>query len=213
MIEYLEGGDLAIFEGRKYRRDKKTGYYLNSQRLERLHRAVWEAIHGSIPKGFAIHHADGDKGNNEPDNLVLIEHSAHATHHGKQRDAICHDEIVRNLNENARPKAIEWHGSNAGRAWHSKHAVESALKMQPRRYVCRHCGTEFEKKPLGTPQFCSNACKSAYRRVAGLDDEERTCEACGNQFTANKFKRTRTCSRGCADVLRWNQKHQAGGNR
>jgi hypothetical protein len=38
-VQYFENGDLAVFNGLKYRRDKKTGYYLNSTTHQRLHRA------------------------------------------------------------------------------------------------------------------------------------------------------------------------------
>lgn len=40
-----------------------------------LHRLVWEDHFGEIPKGFHIHHIDGDKTNNEVSNLEMI--SAH----------------------------------------------------------------------------------------------------------------------------------------
>lgn len=44
-----------------------------------LHRLIYEEVFGSIPKGFCIHHKDGDKTNNNPANLVMISKSNH--HH------------------------------------------------------------------------------------------------------------------------------------
>jgi hypothetical protein len=35
-----------------------------------------------LAEGFDIHHLDGDHENNDPDNLVLIEHSDHMRLHG-----------------------------------------------------------------------------------------------------------------------------------
>ena len=42
-----------------------------------LHRLIYEECFGSIPKGYCIHHADGDKTNNNPHNLVLLSKRNH----------------------------------------------------------------------------------------------------------------------------------------
>ena len=44
-----------------------------------LHRLIYEECFGSIPKGYSIHHIDGDKTNNNPGNLMLLTKSHH--HH------------------------------------------------------------------------------------------------------------------------------------
>ena len=48
-----------------------------------LHRLIYEECFGSIPKGFCIHHKDGDKTNNNPDNLMLLSKSNHHSLHMK----------------------------------------------------------------------------------------------------------------------------------
>lgn len=52
MVEYQENGDLAIINEYKFRRDKKTGYYLSTRLIgkkrKRLHIYVWELINGAI---------------------------------------------------------------------------------------------------------------------------------------------------------------------
>lgn len=49
------------------------------------HRTV-EWLRERIREGFDIHHLDGDYTNNDPDNLVLIEHTDHLMlHTGKRR--------------------------------------------------------------------------------------------------------------------------------
>jgi len=208
-VQYFENGDLAIFNGHKYRRDKHTGYYLNSARRERLHRAVWEYHKGKIPEGFHIHHIDEDKSNNEIMNLALLPGRVHAYLHGKEHDLYHHEEIVKNLVQHAAPKSKTWHHSKAGREWHSEHAKESAAHMEKREYVCQNCGKHFFKKPLGENKFCSNACRSAYRRKSGVDDETRTCIICGKQFTTNKYTKSVTCSASCRDKYSWRYIRQA----
>ena len=37
-----------------------------------LHDIVWENANGSIPDGYEIHHIDGDKQNNDIENLKLV---------------------------------------------------------------------------------------------------------------------------------------------
>ena len=72
MIQYYEDGDVAIFDNLVFRRDKKTGYYLNAKTHKRLHVYVWEHFNGKIPRGCEIHHKDFDKSNNEIGNLQML---------------------------------------------------------------------------------------------------------------------------------------------
>ena len=38
------------YNGLKFTRDEKTGYYLNATNRIRMHRYVWECINGPIPE-------------------------------------------------------------------------------------------------------------------------------------------------------------------
>jgi len=49
-----------------------------------LHRLIYEECFGSIPKGFCIHHKDGDKTNNNPTNLMLLSKSNHHSLHTRK---------------------------------------------------------------------------------------------------------------------------------
>ena len=208
-VQYFENGDLAIFNGRKYRLDKHTGYYHNTAHRERLHRAVWKYHNGKISDGFDVHHIDEDKAHNEIMNLACIPCGVHSSLHGIERDFYHHDEMVENVKKNALPKAAEWHGSEAGRKWHSEHGKEVAAHVAEREYDCLNCGKKFYRKPLGENKFCSNACKSAYRRKSGVDDEIRTCVVCGKAFATSRYSKAVTCSEKCRGIYRWRHIRQA----
>lgn len=190
------------FNGRKYTRDDKTGYYLNSTSRERIHRAVWAHYNGPIPDGYAIHHIDEDKSNNCIENLQLISRSEHATLHGNERAATNYEWMYQNIREKAAPKAVEWHKSEVGRKWHSEHGKEVLRNLQPRKRICEECGKEYTTKKMSISRFCSNGCKSKWRRENGLDDIEKVCPVCGKKFPTNKYSGTITCGRSCANRYR-----------
>lgn len=202
MIEYIENGNVAICDGRKFKRDLRTGYFLSANktdigRRERLHRYVYRHYVGEIPAGYHVHHINEDKNDNEPENLMAMSCNDHEKLHGKTMTEE-RKETARNIiNEKARPKAIEWHRSEAGREWHRIHGREVAAKMKPKPFVCEYCGKEFESKNTGNNRFCSNNCKSHARRNSGVDDVTKICEVCGKEYIANKYTNTRYCSGEC----------------
>lgn len=65
----------------------KNGYYIitsvkEGNRGKRLHRLIYEDFHGvTLSPKADIHHIDGDKLNNHPDNLELLSHGEHSRQH------------------------------------------------------------------------------------------------------------------------------------
>jgi hypothetical protein len=201
MIEYLEDGDLAVFDNCNYRKDKKTGYFLCAKpthgKRMRLHRAVWEHYHGAIPNGHHIHHKDENKDNNELENLELLGESDHMKWHRLNMDAEKRAQLILSLAEKARPMASEWHGSDAGKEWHKKHYERFKDRLHQQHVgMCVQCGKEFSSSS-SISRFCSNNCKSAYRRKMGFDNIIKKCEGCGNEYIANKYASTKYCSAVC----------------
>lgn len=191
------------FNGVKFTRDEKTGYYLNSTIRKRMHRYVWEFYNGEIPEGYQIHHKDKDKSNNDISNLELIPFSEHAKMHSKERAETRHNEIIENLKENAIPKAVEWHKSEDGRKWHKAHYENMKENLHSEeKMICEMCGVEYIGKVSAENRFCSNKCKSAWRRKSGIDNEIRICAFCGAEFITNKYSKTETCGRKCANKRR-----------
>lgn len=195
--------------GRKFTRDDKTGYYQNSSLRIRAHRYVWELNYGKIPDGYDIHHKDGDKSNNDISNLELITRSDHMRLHGAQLTEEQKAERRRNLIENAGPRAAEWHKSSEGREWHRDHYEKMKASLHRKKTMtCENCGKEFVARDNGRTRFCSNACKSAWRRKSGVDDVERVCPVCGKTFKINKYSKQKACSRSCANKLSWERRRK-----
>lgn len=191
------------FNGVRYYR---CGFYFQRKGV-RLHRVVWEAVHGvPVPAGFHVHHRDEDRSNNQPDNLELLEGRAHVAHHSKDFKP----------SAETTAKAVEaakaWHASAAGSEWHRQHYRRIADKLHAKvDCTCKQCGRDFVGDKRS--EFCGNPCKSAWRRASGLDDVQRSCAVCGGTFTANKYASTRTCSRKCGGTLIAQARgaHRAGG--
>lgn len=199
------------YKGVKFTRDDKTGYYLNSTLRERMHRYVWRDIYGDIPNGCEIHHIDGDRSNNDISNIMCLSAEAHRKHHADNLTEEQREKLRENMNENARPAAAEWHRSEAGKEWHKQHYSRfSHLLHEKVEKVCENCGAAF----VGTPcsLFCSNACKSAYRRKMKADYITKVCPVCYKEYETNKYKAALTCGRSCANVLKWRLKREGKEN-
>lgn len=195
----------VVYNSRKYTRNVDSPnwadrvYYRRGGGKGYLHRDIYLDNHGAIPDGWHVHHADHDPFNNDPANLVAISPDGHAEYHSSQPDRIARLMEVHHLGIEA---AKEWHRSEDGLAWHREHAKRTWEGRTAELYDCDHCGAEYSTRDRGNHRFCSNACKSAWRRKSGLDDVDRTCAGCGGTFRINKYSKARSCSRKCAQAVR-----------
>lgn len=196
--------ETIVFNGVKFRRYPEAKqradrvYYTpgigDKQRgIGRLHEEIWKAAHGPIPPGSHIHHKDEDPLNNKLENLECLAGPIHMSFHNLGK---CSDRKRENLDA-IRPLTKAWHGSPEGLEWHRQHAYNSIRTVKPTEHVCDHCSKTFIAIPKKPNRFCSNACKSAWRRAAGLDNETRTCIICSGEFVVNRYARKTTCSVAC----------------
>lgn len=166
-----------------------------------LHREVWKATHGPIPAGHEIHHVDGNASNNDPGNLACIPAAEHTRHHSSLYTEAEREERRRWF-ARIRPLSVNWHGTEEGRRWHRKHAYEVAAARVRSEFTCKQCGRSYLAFASAANRFCSNNCKSAFRRRSGVDDVVVACRECGGEFKRNRYAATRYCSRSCAQRAR-----------
>lgn len=198
-VTYTHEGKFAHVDGHKFTRDEKTGYYLSTKPIgesrERLHVYMWQRHYGDVPDGYHVHHVDHDKGNNEIANLEAVAAFEHLAHHGEFMTAAQRKQRAATIEKHALPKAVEWHKSDEGREWHRNHGKATWKDRQASRYTCDNCGEPFEsRKSYGEGhRFCSNRCKTAFRRKSGVDDIAFSCSACGKSITCNRYAGRKRC--------------------
>lgn len=194
------------FAGIKFREEWPGGYYIHNFTGYniRMHRFVWEYYNGDIPEGYDVHHIDGNRSNNDISNLQLLKSEDHKKLHGETLSDEEREWRRQNLNNKARPKAIEWHKSREGSEWHKEHIrkqhEDGVFKKQ---LVCTQCGKTYigiAHSNTGN-HFCSNVCKSRYRRASRVDVIERECEVCGKKFFTSKYRPSSCCSSKCRSTL------------
>ena len=184
----------------------RSGYYQSTVRNEGrkvwLHQYVYEKYNGPQLRGFSVHHVDFNKDNNSIDNLVLLNKSEHSSLHIKRYFSKLENREKQKIHLNKiRPDHV-WPLDEKEKEIFRQHLKVSMSNIKPIIKFCEYCGHEYSVKPLGTSRFCSNKCKSAWRRKEGLDNIERDCPICGKFFFTNKYRGSKTCSRHCGDVLR-----------
>lgn len=146
------------FQGKRY---YLCGNYFQ-RKGARLHRMVWESIHGPVPDGYHVHHKDGNRANNQPDNLELLEGSEHLSLHMQEESR---RENGRRAIRIAIEAAKEWHHSEAGHEWHVQHGKDVFVDRPYKTYVCPICGKEFQSRAAQGAIYCHANCRAkAVRR-------------------------------------------------
>lgn len=165
----MEIQETIIFNGKKYRIMGSGRYYLsqsthNSERrnAKGLHVAIWEFYSGKkVPKGYVIHHKDGNSLNNNYSNLECISRIEHAKKHLQEViERTKTEKWIKHL-EKIRKKATEWHKSEEGLKWHRDHGDK--IRKHPKTKICPYCGKEFETKRQGKKKYCSKSCSNRGR--------------------------------------------------
>lgn len=189
-MQSFNGRDYYLYDGERY----------FSKSNKRLHVVKWEFYNEKVPKGFHVHHKDGNSKNNEIENLEIIEGKEHCKMHAIKR-AKENKTWLKNFQEKGREKAKEWHSTEAGLKWHREHAIKNNFgNLTYGQKQCKVCKKEYTAKTKNQ-EFCSRKCVSKNRRESGIDDIERRCVICESEFKVNKYSKVSTCGGSCGTKL------------
>lgn len=168
----MEIQEIIIFNGVKYKLMGTKKYYLSQSNTNKgrknpkgLHVAIWEFYNKKeVPKGYHIHHKDGNPFNNDISNLECISAKQHLSQEGKKnwKNPEYRKKAIKQLKE-ASEKAKEWHKSKEGREWHKEHAKTSILSAPKHKHICEQCGKEYFSTRKTKTRFCCEKCGSKYR--------------------------------------------------
>jgi hypothetical protein len=205
----------AYFNNHKYECDYRTGYFyrrLENDKRKAMHREIWEYYNGTIPDKHIIHHIDENKMNNDISNLECKHTRNHSVEHGKEFYKRNPEMYNTNLKK-AVQKAKELHSKTHSKEWHKKHYENMKHKLHKKiKIKCVFCNKEYETIDNGKNRFCSNNCKSKWRRKQGLDLIEKECVVCGSKFKTNKNRPGETCGRSCTNKRMWERRRLQSGS-
>ena len=189
--------ETQVFNGKTYFHYRGERYF--SKGTKRLHWVVGEFYNGKIPAGYQVHHKDGNPKNNDISNLECVPFEKHFEMHRESVVArTTSDKSIKHLAE-IRHLASEWHRSKEGREWHRLHSMGE--RERSAQCTCQCCGKTF-LSAYSDAKFCSNSCKSKWRRDNHIDDETRICVTCGKEFRTNRYSKTVCCGGSCAAFYR-----------
>lgn len=167
--------------------------------VKNLHVEIWKSVRGEVPKGCHIHHKDGDALNNSIENLECISAKEHFAIHSvdaKVRSAIAWQDTEKF--KSIQQQSAKWHKSDEGKKWHQEHAKKVFGNVPKVERKCEQCSSMYLTRVPHKSRFCSNRCKSKFRRDTKADYVSKKCERCDKVFSSNKFEATRFCSKFCS---------------
>lgn len=138
-----------------------------------IHRLIYTVVIGEIPKGYDIHHKDGNKLNNNPDNLIAIPHSEHLSLHKsgikpsketRKKMSVSAKKLNRTISPEQREKMIEGHrGKKHKKSVHIPQrkpicSIDKEGNIKIYEYLCQTAEDGFQ--PTNVCQCCQGTRKT-----------------------------------------------------
>ena len=151
-ISSVEDEKYIWFNGKRYTR-QKNGRYIGSYG-KILHRDIWEHFNGKIPKGYVVHHVDGNPSNNDISNLKIMTQSEHIKLHQKMGKYVC-----KNCGKEFESNNLGIKCCFCSNECKSKYDYKNSREIR----ICAECGKEFLAYKYGKTKYCSPECTNKVR--------------------------------------------------
>lgn len=159
-----------------------------------LHRDVWAWYFGEPPKGYHIHHIDGNPANNNIENLKLLTAYQHRQIHVPKGEQIA--KPLRTFVCEVCGKEYQTFATGNNRFCSAECRNKNAYRTQPQvERICVVCGKNFTTRRDDNVTTCSRTCANKLRHH-GLKTTA-VCEICGKSFDVETAKSSRFCSPQC----------------
>ena len=175
------------FLGMIYHKNK-TGHFTRHKSIQR---DIWIYSYGDIPDGYAIHHIDEDKSNNNISNFQMMTIVEHAHIHNVKREPqkkvcpVCGKIFIPsgvNVNCCSLSCGVKYR-------WQKTHPKTEK--------ICPTCGKKFIPN-YPKKIYCSKECFFADIRSKSEYNVEKKCPVCGKPFLATRLRKL-YCSQKCAN--------------
>ena len=184
------------FNGVTYRRNKRGWFQIP---YSTIHRDVWTFHNGEIPAGYDIHHIDGDKANNQIDNLMCVTRKEHCQLHYPPQIYVCKVCGKSFTAKSARKTCPECLAEKKRQSELKKAAKANKPPKPPRLCTCVICGKEFELKPIQSKNHGTKTCSAECHQKLRFKLDDKACAVCGKIFHP-KHAKQKYCSPECRQI-------------
>ena len=188
----------------------KTYYMSSSGHFIRgncpLHQDIWIYYHGEIPKGYEIHHIDGDKGNNDIYNLQLLTKAEHRRLHLSKPELKSQFEKVFECEYCHKKFTAVDCGTNRFCSPECKIRFSYREESNQVERICAFCGKPFKVYKYQDTKCCSYSCGRKYAVQQHL--ETANCIVCGKEFYRAEKSNKKYCSRRCATKAKYKERFE-----
>lgn len=155
----------------------------------KTHCEVALAVFGPPPKGYHVHHKDGDPRNNHPSNLEYKSAWAHQSDHGRATAKKCwSNSVTAAAMREGIKRALRERGGH-----HGKNNPRYGDRRGREHVICNQCRKKFTDFKSRASKYCSYSCWIASRQPPLIK-----CLYC-EQVVKPRRTTTKYCSRTCRD--------------
>lgn len=130
------------------------------------YRWVWIKAHGAIPRGFHIHHRNGDKADDRLENLEMMPRRKHSQLHGAQAHSASQERMTVYRCEQCGQEFRKRPTKGRPNRFCSMDCRDDWMRSLTPEWTCANCGRKFKRQPDHgtTPKYCSVTCFQSGQR-------------------------------------------------